>query len=96
MDHFPLLTHPTNELLRLALHHRRHSGIELEVGEDFVTWNAAGETKQVRGVKHVINNAQGTRQEQHQQTGNANKKLLMQKAGNRAGEQTNIGEVINR
>ena len=56
----------------------------------------AGETKQVRGVKHLIKNGHGTRQEQRQQTDNTDKKQYNAAAENRAEELTNIREEINR
>ena len=49
----------------------------------------AGEEKQVQGFKHLIGNGHRTRQKHRQTTTNA-------AAGNRDGEMTNIGEVINR
>ena len=60
----------------------------------------AGETKQVRGVKHLIKNGHGTRPEQRQQTSKHRQKSINaaagNRAGNRAGQLSNIGEVINR
>ena len=50
-----------------------------------VTWNDAGETKQVQGVKHLLNNGHGSRQEQRQQTSNTDKKQLMQQQGTEQG-----------
>lgn len=61
-----------------------------------VTWVDAGETKQVRGVKHLIKNGQGTRQEQRQHTRKQRQKTIHAAVGNRAGKLTNIGEEINK
>lgn len=54
----------------------------------------AGDEKQVRGVEHLMRNGQVTGQEQRQHTGKQGHMTINAKAGNRAGDQTDIGEVM--
>jgi hypothetical protein len=54
----------------------------------------AEDEKQVRGVKHLIRNRHKTRQDQTQHTGIQRHKTINAEAGNRAGNQTDIGAVM--